>query len=572
MSPSGIFVSLQPVAVIPDSTPAAPARISVVTQDPSGRLLANDQRGPLYSFSESNGAVSKYLDLRDYPELAIVSTPEKGFQSFAFHPDFYASNQLGFGRFYTLHTTSNITVPPDTDPGGPTDSHTLLLEWRTGNPGSATFAPANPAVPYRLMFRLKQPFGNHNGGLIAFNPTSPPGDADYGNLYIALGDGGAGGDILEMAQNPSTPYGAILRINPLGADGLQGRYGIVRSNALAQDGSASTLAEIYCFGLRNPQRFGWDAQTRRMFIADIGQGAVEEINLAVNGANYGWDTREGSFSFEPGLEVGLTNPVAEYDHTNPVSVLPTPIGNRAVTLGEVVRGSPIFALNGKLLAGDIPTGVMFVLDVDRDPLNGGQDGLFELGLVDGSGAVVSFLDVINRARSDRGLGAVNRADIRFSVNTGGRIFVSNKHDGIVRRMIAAAPPANWAAIYSMLFADPADVELFRQYRDVILSRNEIGRTGVRRIYADRELWLGMLREHRDLVAKASTLAARHRDAIAAAVRGETGIITDSSAIVQFLAEVESSAPAEMRDSARAARIAIEWMRRSGVVFGGLRLQ
>ncbi len=117
---------------------------------------------------------------------------------------------------------------------------------------------------------------------------------------------------------------------------------------LAADENDETLGEIFVYGLRNPQRFGWDTATGNMFIADIGQNAVEEINLAANGANFGWDDREGSFRFDSNNTEGLTDPVAEYDHTNVVSNPPTNIGNRAVTVGEVARGTGIPQLDGNL--------------------------------------------------------------------------------------------------------------------------------------------------------------------------------------------------------------------------------
>ncbi|MGR9089328.1 MAG: hypothetical protein ACU85U_01965 [Gammaproteobacteria bacterium] len=122
----------------------------------------------------------------------------------------------------------------------------------------------------------------------------------------------------------------------------------------------------------------------RLFVADIGQNAVEEINLAVNGGNFGWNEREGSFAF----------------------------------------------------AGDIPSGLIFSLDVDDDPLAGGQQGLQELRLVDEQFDPVRLIDVVNKKRATRGLAATSRADLRFGVSTGGDIFVRNKHDGIVRKLMA----------------------------------------------------------------------------------------------------------------------------------------
>lgn len=438
---SGIRLSVEEVAVIPDSSAGRPPRVSVVTADPSGRLFANDQRGPVFHVHPETGDVTEYLDLRDYADLALISTFEAGFQSFAFHPDFREEGRAGYGRLYTIHSSTNTTAQPDFDPGGVTEFHTLLLEWRTDNPESIPFDPADPGNPYRELMRLKQPFGNHNAGLIAFNPLALPGSPDYGNLYVAIADGGSGGDPQENGEDPSNPYGAILRINPLGSDAQNGRYGIVPGNALAADNDPGTLAEIYAYGFRNPQRFGWDLATGDLYVADIGQNAVEEINRVVNGGHFGWDIREGSFDFEGGSSAGLIDPVAEYDHANTVSDPPISIANRAVTTGEVIRGMGIPELEGRLPVSDFPTGLIFVLDVDSDPLDGGQDGLSEVKLLNSENEPVRLLEQINAVRADRGLSPSRRADLRFSVNTPGQLYISNKHDGVLRRVLPTTQPS-----------------------------------------------------------------------------------------------------------------------------------
>ena len=196
--------------------------------------------------------------------------------------------------------------------------------------------------------------------------------------------------------------------------------------------------------MRNPQRFGWDTATGNLFIADIGQNAVEEINLGANGVDYGWDNREGSFAFESTSTVGFTDPVAEYDHTGVVSNPPTAIGNRAITVGEVARGTGFPGFDGQLPLGDFPTGLIFLLDVDADPLDGGQDGLAELQPLDSSGQPVRLLDLINQTLAARGLWPATRADLRFGINTPGEVYITNKRDGMIRRLVFDIVPGDFS--------------------------------------------------------------------------------------------------------------------------------
>ena len=437
----GDVVTVEEVATIPDSTPGNPPRMSVVTTDPNGRLFVNDQRGPLYLVQPDSGEVDTYLDLRSYPELDVVATFEAGFQSFAFHPEFGNAGAPGSGRFYTIHSCGNTEPSPDFATARNAGFDTLLLEWRTEDPDSPVFVPVDAEQPYREILRIRQPFGNHNAGLITFSTVALPGDEDHGLLYVAIGDGGSGGDPQENAEDPSNPFGAILRIDPLGTNSGNGRYGIPPENALAADGDADSLGEIFAYGLRNPQRFAWDIVTENGYIADIGQNSVEEINLLANGAHYGWDLREGTFVYEGGSgPVALTDPIAAYDHINSFSAPSVSIGNRAVTTGEVARGTLIPSLEGHLLLSDFPTGVLLVLDVDTDPFNGDQSGLREIRLREPGGDPVRLLDLVNAARGARGLGTSSRTDLRFSIGTPGRIYLSNKHDGILRRLVPEKDP------------------------------------------------------------------------------------------------------------------------------------
>ncbi len=405
------------------------ARMSVMTSDPSGRLFVNDQNGGLYHIDRASRVVTLYVDLSDdrtYPSLDLISSGEPGFQSFAFHPDFATPGTFGFGRFYTMHSSANNTPTPDFDPGGSNVFHSVLLEWQTSDVNATTYVPADAAAPFREVARFQQPYGNHNAGLIAFNSSVGEGDPDRNNLYVAIGDGGSGNDPQNNGQDSSNPFGAILRIDPSPNTSSGSKYSIAMDNVFAADGDPNTLAEIYCYGLRNPQRFGWDSSNGDMYIADIGQGSYEEINRGVNGGNFGWDQREGSVGPTP---AGFIDPVADYSHSG-FMTNPTAGNSLAITVGEVYRGDRIPELQGQLLLGDFPNGAIYTLDVDNDPLNGGQDHLHEL-----------ILEDLNSGQEGRlsQLIAQNRVDLRFSVGIPGEVFILNKRDGIIRELVTLTP-------------------------------------------------------------------------------------------------------------------------------------
>jgi hypothetical protein len=436
-------VGIRDVATLPNPDANNVPRMSVATRDPLGRLFVNDQRGPLYTVDTTSGSVTEYFDIRNFAGIDLTNqSGEQGFQGFAFHPDFNTPNAPGFGRFYTMHSTTNITPTPDfspvpTDP--PTTSHEVLIEWQTSDPSAPTFTPVNPATPYRELIRFDDRFRNHNGGLVAFNPL---GGSDRNNLYVMMGDGGSANDPFDAGQDTNSPYGKLLRIDPLGNNSANGEYGIVADNVFASDGNSATLGEIYSYGLRNPQRFGWDTESGDLYISDIGQNAIEEINIGENGGNFGWDLREGSV-FPP---AGFINPVAEWQHS--VALAPHPsalpagfvLDSDAVTMGEIYRGSDIPQLDGILIAGDNPKGLYYFLDVDSDPLDGGGEGWSELIAVEeSSGEQKRLITMINEERALLGLPEATRADLRFSVNTPGEVFVLNKQDGVLRMLTFIVP-------------------------------------------------------------------------------------------------------------------------------------
>ena len=411
------------------------ARIMLLVDEPgTRRMFVNDMRGPLYSVSYDGRSVAQYLDINDAKwEVAVQSMGrERGFQSFAFHPQFGRANTPGFGKLYTWTDSTNTASRPDFTPGGGNRTHhTVLFEWTARNPGAAAYDGGPP----RELLRLEQPFANHNGGLISFNPNAGAGSAEFGLLYVSVADGGSGGDPLNLAQNLSSPFGKILRIDPLGSNSANRKYGIPTGNPFV--GKSGVLGEIYVYGVRNPQRFGWDPRNGNLFVADIGQNIVEELSVAPAGANLGWNKWEGSFGFVSREAVSLTNrrgdpavayPVAEYGQLDPL--LQT---QSAVTGVHVYRSNSIPQLANLVLFGDFPSGEIFYIPADNLP-SGGQDAIRRVLLTDG-GEPKTLLQVIREKNAQQGKTPTTRADLRFGAGPDGQVFLLNKHDGTIRLLV-----------------------------------------------------------------------------------------------------------------------------------------
>lgn len=413
------------------------ARMMLLVDEPgTRRLFVNDMRGPLFTVSYDGRTVMPYLDI-NAPQWGIgvqSSGRERGFQSFALHPQFGRAGTPGYGKFYTWTDTSHVDPKPDFAPGGGTNTHaTVLYEWTAKHPAAATYDGGLP----RELLRLEQPFANHNGGHIGFNPFAAPGAGDYGLLYVGVADGGSGGDPLNLAQRLSAPYGKILRIDPLGRNSANGKYGIPAGNPFVSHPDPATLREIYVYGVRNPQRFGWDSKNGRLFVADIGQDIVEELSLAPAGANLGWNAWEGSFGFISRTQVDLTKhrsdprvsyPVVEYGQLDPL-LQP----QSAITGVHVYRRGPIRQLMDLVLFGDFPSGEIFYIQADALP-SGGQDAIRRV-LLDDGGVAKTFLTLIQEKNAAQGKARTPRADLRFGTGPSDQVFLLNKHDGTIRLLV-----------------------------------------------------------------------------------------------------------------------------------------
>jgi glucose/arabinose dehydrogenase len=234
---------------------------------------------------------------------------EQGLLGLAFSPD---------GGFLYVNYTDTV-------------GDTRIVEYEMGD----RRAQAGSA---REVLSVNQPFANHNGGNLAFGPD--------GYLYIGLGDGGSGGDPQGNGQSLSTRLGKMLRIDPRPSDG--GQFGVPRDNPFRGREGAEPL--IWAYGLRNPWRYSFDRETGDLWIGDVGQSSLEEIDFqpadSKGGENYGWNTMEGSEPHAGGAPDDVVLPVDEY---------PTGEGC-AVTGGYVYRGLAIPNLYGAYLYGDFCAG------------------------------------------------------------------------------------------------------------------------------------------------------------------------------------------------------------------------
>lgn len=295
--------------------------------DQTNRIFVVEQAGRIHVFPNDSMVTQTNLFLDIVPRVDD-SGNEMGLLGLAFHP-----NYAGNGYFYVNYTAGN-----------PRRTVISRFQVSPSNPDSAD--PGSELI----LLQYDQPESNHNGGQIAFGPG--------GYLYIASGDGGGSGDqhgTIGNGQDRSTLLGKILRIDVDNQDsGLN--YAIPRDNFFYGN-SSGYREEIFAYGLRNPWRFSFDFDTGRLWAADVGQSAYEEIDLIENGKNYGWRIMEGNHCYNPptGCDTtGLTMPVWEYAHGLGYSV----------TGGYVYRGTAVPELTGKYIYGDYVTRRIWALSYD----------------------------------------------------------------------------------------------------------------------------------------------------------------------------------------------------------------
>lgn len=408
---SGIRLELEFFAQLPASD-AVPPLAKMTKMEPipgTQRLMINDQRVGLYELVDQQPVL--YLNLKEErPDMVSKPGWGTGVGSFAFHPDFENN-----GLFYTAHTEPGGTQKSDF---GYTDSLSVfmqwvLTEWKTRDPKGKNFEGKD-----REIFRIDNASQAHGMQELTFNPQSKKGDSDYGLLYIGYGDGGTAEKRFAGISNHKGAgiYSSILRIDPAGKNGKNGKYGIPKINPFA--GVPGKAGEIVAYGFRNPNRIFWD-EKGNLHATDIGQHSIEEINRIEPGKFYGWPIREGTFGINPfgsfrslyplpldDKKYGVTYPLIQLEHDETVAV----IG------GYTMPNGP---LKGKFIFGDIPSGRLFFAD-----LNESSSPIVKTWGVTFEGKEVSMQTLVNH----------DRVDLKFGIDAENSVYIMSKTEGKVYKI------------------------------------------------------------------------------------------------------------------------------------------
>jgi hypothetical protein len=533
--------------------PAYMARINFTKEEPggSGRMWTCDLNGNLHVFSRGGTPATRsaellaqarnrtaYLDFNgrsttteaaekvNLPNAAGTSTSQvapdglfplftkangyaNGLVTFEFDPG-YPEN----GKFYTVHiesvsedgaaerlpvtvkfpgfdTSGYASTPVVNPPSGTPTRQAVLIEWTDTDPANLVFEGSA-----RELLRIGYHNRIHPLGDLTFHPTAQPGDPEWGVMYLANGDGGAG----EVNANKLGPQrldslaGKILRIIPDLSRHLEtstlagnGRYRIPDDNPFAGASFNGARKEIWTLGHRNPHRFVWHvppAGEPELLVAEIGLNGWEEVNRLKAGKNYGYSEREGpqrltiSSSNPPALGAlpatdtlpvrlsNLQNFPGSFAPEYPVIAYPhTAAHGDAIANGFFYRGSAIPALHGKFVFADITTGRLWCCDwndmVDAD--DGIPSTLADLQPVslvwddphdspdDGPVAYERFFEIVEAGYDERGgvdadlpggasISGTGRADIRLAEDAAGELYVTSKSDGVIRSLGIVPPP------------------------------------------------------------------------------------------------------------------------------------
>lgn len=387
-----------------DVTPITTVRVASGLTRPIGVFHAPGDTSRIFIIEKQgfirileNGVLlpAPFLDVDAITGGGTSTSSEQGLLGLAFHPD-YANN----GLFYIDHTNNA--------------GSTVIAEYQvSGNPNVAN------AASRRELLTIAQPFTNHNGGWIDFGPD--------GFLYISMGDGGSAGDPGNRAQNTTVLLGKLLRIDVDGNNSSNGQYGIPPSNPFVGTAGAD---EIWAYGLRNPWRNSFDRQTGDLWIADVGQGTWEEINVqpanSTGGENYGWRCYEGNAAYNTtgcGPASNYVFPIHVYSHANGCSI----------TGGYVYRGCKMPENHGAYFFADYCSNIIWSLRYN---------------------GTIGY-DLTNRTTELAPGGGLSITSITsFGEDANGEIYICDQNGGEVFKIVPNGPTiANWNGDNALDFFD-----------------------------------------------------------------------------------------------------------------------
>jgi glucose/arabinose dehydrogenase len=349
-------------------------------------LFVVDQVGKLWAINLGTGVRTLFLDVSGLLVTLGVCGPdtfdERGLLGVAFHPNFQQN-----GLFYTYTSerrdTGAATIPTPGTTEVNADHHNVIAEWRAVNPADPTAGTV--VASRRELMRVNWPQFNHDGGDLAFGPDDM--------LYISMGDGGGADDADGQAfvtapphkpvcgeelifghqvdgngQRLNTPLGKIHRIdvNPPFTTGKA--YRVPSNNPFV--GTSGAVPEIWAYGFRNPYRFSFDSKTGDLYVGDVGQNDLEEVDIVKKGRNFGWNCKEGTLFFHINGSVpddGFASPTPEGRTANrpvldcnpqrnnfrdPIAQHDTHHEGHSVIGGFVYHGKGIPELRGNYIYGD----------------------------------------------------------------------------------------------------------------------------------------------------------------------------------------------------------------------------
>jgi mono/diheme cytochrome c family protein len=411
-----LTLSIEDLVTIPSSSDNPPlakiANMRVRPGSANDEFYVNDLRGFIYFVKGSK--VTEFFNIKNYIK-DFVMTPGlgTGLGTFVFHPDFQ-NNKL----IYTTHAEEYKGIPGDNGFG---DSVKIKMQWvLTEWKMEGSNEKFNGT--HRELLRINFPTYWHGFQDMNFMEGIPKNHPQYGLLYLGIGEGGSvEGGTPQLCHNLSSPLGTILRIDPLGSNSRNGRYGIPTSNPFLSSQEPGVWKEIWAYGFRNPHKLEWTSEDK-LIVADVGQHSFEELNLVVPGADYGWYHREGNHRLDltqlkaaqPMENYGTQYklPLAQYDHY---------IGN-AICGGYVYTGT-IESLRNKYFFGDIVNGKIFYLKLpfERESLN----PIYSVQLFY-KGSISSMMEIAGKG---------GRVDLRFGKDKNKNLYIISRSDAKIRKVI-----------------------------------------------------------------------------------------------------------------------------------------